>query len=633
MTAEIKYRSDIAGLRAVAVLPILLFHAGVNQLPGGFVGVDIFFVISGYLITSIIQSELSKGEFSMMEFYRRRVARIVPALLAVLAATMFAGTIMMLPPEMKALAPSVASAAAFGSNFYFFFSADYFGSAAETMPLLHTWSLAIEEQFYIFFPVLLLLVHRWDIFSARSVVAVATGLSFLTAFAFAHFKPEAAFYLIPARAWELGLGTLVALRGFPVLHSAFARNIAAVIGLSLIAVSVLLLKSSPLFPAPFALAPCLGAALLIAYGRDAPTSRLLSVRPMRMIGDISYSLYLWHWPIITFYRLQTGIELDWIETMALVTASVFIAYLSYQWIEKPCLAKLRSGRGAAPDQIRVGPAPVVLGGIVLQLIICAIAFTLPSIAQQVRTFPEEVTQLAGHVDYRKTQDYVYQYRREVCFFGESTTKSYDWKCLEPSRSQPNLVVMGDSHAAQYWRAFSERFPQYHVIQATNSGCRPLLHAEGEKICTDVVHHVFDEMLNTSNIHAVVLAARWRDNEVSPLVETIRFLHRKNIPVLVIGPTVEYDLDFPLIMARAVLSGDLTRIDKHRDKSRRLLDERLRPLVQDAGGTYISVFSLECSAPNTSCTLLDQKTSRPYHFDYGHLTLEASRELVGRMPAP
>lgn len=624
-----KYRPDIAGLRAVAVLPILLFHAGVSALSGGFVGVDIFFVISGYLITTIIQSEISTDSFSMMEFYRRRVARIVPALVAVLIATLVAGAFMMLPPEVKLLAPSAASAAAFVSNLYFFFTADYFGAAAETLPLLHTWSLAIEEQFYIFFPIILLLVHRTRMLSAKSTVAIVSLLSLGASFAFARLKPEAAFYLIPARAWELGIGAFVALGGFPHIRSSTVRNFAAIGGLVLILISVLTFIPGPLFPAPLALLPCLGTALLVAYGRDAITSPLLSLGPMRFVGDISYSLYLWHWPIITFYRLQTGIELDWTETLALVFASFLVAVASYRWIERPCLAWLKT-RTSGQKSRQVSRSAVVYGGIGVQAIVCGAAFLLPGMASQLKRWPDEVVRYAAHVDYRQSPDYVYQYRRGTCFFGASTSKRYNWDCLKVSKTKDNLVVLGDSHGAQYWRAFSERYPEYHVIQATNSGCRPVLNTTGEKLCTDVVRYVLGKLINKPGIRAAVLAARWRDSEVDDLLSTIRYLRERGISVLVIGPTVEYDLDFPLVMARSALHGDLSQIARHRIESRRLLDERMAPLVRGAGATYVSAFSLEC--PSTeSCTLVDRENSAPYHFDYGHLTLHASRELVARMP--
>lgn len=630
MTVHLKYRFDIAGLRAVAVLPILLFHAGVNTLSGGFVGVDVFFVISGYLITTIIQREITAGTFSMMEFYRRRVARIVPALLAVLAATMVAGSLLMLPPELRQLAPSVASAAAFASNFYFLFTADYFGAAAETLPLLHTWSLAIEEQFYIFFPVILLLVHRLKAFSARTTVAAISVLSLAAAFAFAQVKPEAAFYLIPARAWELGLGAFVALGGFPALRSALLRNLASVLGLGLIVVSIFTFNPGPLFPAPLAIIPCLGAALLIAYGREAPTSSLLSLRPMQFVGDISYSLYLWHWPIITFYRLQTGIELDWLETLGLVLASFVVAVASYRWIERPCLAWLKPSTPAHGAPLRPHASKVVYSGVAIQLVLCAIAFGLPAMAGQLRDWPEQVVRYASHVDYRQTPDYAYQYRREVCFFGASTSQAYDWDCLKTSDTKPNLVVLGDSHGAQYWRAFSERYTGHHVIQATNSGCRPLLNTQGESLCTGVVRHVLGEMLDKHAVRSMVLAARWRADEVDDLVETVRYVRSKGVSVLVIGPTVEYDLDFPLVLARAELQGDMAQISRHRVESRRRLDERMASLIREAGASYVSAFSLECPGSG-GCTLVDRKNLAPYHFDYGHLTLEASRELVHRMP--
>ncbi|KFI26950.1 hypothetical protein CG51_11390 [Haematobacter missouriensis] len=626
-----KYRADIAGLRAVAVLPILLFHAGVNSLPGGFVGVDIFFVISGFLITGIIVRELDQGRFTITEFYRRRVARIVPALVAMLLVTLLAGYVVMLPSELAALGGSAAWASLFLSNVHFYMTADYFGAAAETTPLLHTWSLAVEEQFYIFYPPLMMLLWRWRRVAPRTAVAVVCLLSFAVALLLGQrggSSLAAAFYLIPSRAWELGLGALVALGAFPVIASPRLRQGLAVLGLLAILVAIRVIHPGALFPAPLALLPCLGAALLIAYGQSGVTAGLLSSWPMRRIGDISYSLYLWHWPVITFYRIETGIHLSRMETVGLVLASFAVAIASYVLIEKPALARLRHGSRLPALRISGFGLAVLVGTAALSLVVAPLG-------QRFRDYPPDTQYIASFIDYRETKDYAQQFRKGICFMGETDVQTFNADCLRLSTDKPNVIVLGDSHAAQYWRAFADRYPAWNVIQATASGCRPLLDARGEKRCTDLMAHVF-AMLEAEPrppVEAVVLAGRWLDSEAPALVRTVAWLKERGPRVLVIGPTVEYDGDFPVLMARAGLGATpaemLADVEGKRLKEREALDARLAPLFSGTGATYVSVYRMECPA---ECLLRDQ-TGEPFHFDYGHLTLGAARQLVGMMPAP
>lgn len=619
-----KYRVDIAGLRAVAVLPILLFHAGVNSLPGGFVGVDIFFVISGFLITGIIVRELEQDRFTIAEFYRRRVARIAPALITMLLLTLAAGYVMLLPEDLTALGQSAAWASIFLSNVHFYLTADYFGATAETTPLLHTWSLAVEEQFYIFYPPLLMILWRWRGVSPRVAITVLCLLSFGIALYLGSSRTAAAFYLIPARAWELGLGALVALGVFPVLRSPLLRQGLAVAGLLTILVAIRVIQPGQLFPAPLALFPCLGAALLISYGQTGVTSRLLSCWPMRRIGDISYSLYLWHWPIITFYRIETGIHLSQVETLALIVASILAGAASYRWIEQPCLAWLRKDS-------RLSAPRVAAWGCGALMALAAAALLVAPAAERLRSYPPDVQLLASFVDYRDSESYTRQFRKGVCFMGETDAQTFNRDCLRLSTDQPNLMVIGDSHAAQYWRAFADRYPDRNVVQATASGCRPLLDATGLERCTDLMKYAFGLLGEAPKpgVEGIVLAGRWLDREVPALVATTKWLVDQGYRVMVIGPTVEYDGDFPVLMARARMDDEEASVDDLRLRDREMLDRRLQPLIEATGAIYVSAYRLEC--PEAGCLLRD-RTGAPLHFDYGHLTLAASREMVERMPA-
>ena len=326
------YRPDIDGLRAVAVVPVVLYHAGVPALTGGFVGVDVFFVISGYLITGIVAAGIAAGSFSIVEFYERRARRILPALFVVLAASVAAGWWLLLPEPLERFAKSLLAATLFGSNFWFLDSArDYFAPGSDFAPLLHTWSLAVEEQFYLFFPPLLWAVARWRRGREVRLVAWLSLASFLGAVVVVAVDPPLAFYLAPLRIWELGLGALLALRPVPRLAARWQREGLGALGLAGIAVAVFGYDDLTPFPGFAALAPCLGALAIIAVGSGGSVvNRALAIRPVVFVGLISYSLYLWHWPILAFLRVRLGeVELPSGVAAVAVLASLGCTLVSF----------------------------------------------------------------------------------------------------------------------------------------------------------------------------------------------------------------------------------------------------------------------------------------------------------------
>jgi peptidoglycan/LPS O-acetylase OafA/YrhL len=345
---KIGYRAEIDGLRAIAVLSVLAFHYGA-PLRGGFTGVDVFFVISGFLITQILASEIVAGTFSVLGFYDRRVRRIVPALLVMLAVSLAVGALLLFPGDYADLASSSASAAFAFSNFFFLYHTGYFDQLAELMPLLHTWSLAVEEQFYLVWPVLLLaLVVGRSRASVAAILAAGVAVCCAGSIIYFHFDPKAAFYSPLPRAWELGLGALLVF--LPPLSRRISE-IATVLGLVSIGVGFLVIKPTS-FPGASALYPCLGAALVIWPSEENTlASRLLGF--LSPIGLISYSLYLWHWPIWVFFRfyINNGIP-SHLQAITLALASIVVAALSYRYVEQP----FRRRRWRAPRTISVGLA-------------------------------------------------------------------------------------------------------------------------------------------------------------------------------------------------------------------------------------------------------------------------------------
>src|SRR5260370_11858991 len=298
-----RYRADIDGLRALAVIPVLFYHVRIPGFPGGFVGVDIFFVISGYLICGMIDEDVRNGSFSLSNFYQRRMLRILPALFVMFLVASALAYLYCLPVELEDYSKSLASAAGSVSNVYFAATAGYFDAPAETKPLLHTWSLGVEEQFYLIVPLLMLLACRVAPQRAGLLFAAAAALCFAAAFAISYRNTTFVFYLTPFRAWELALGALLSIKFIPAPRTEFSKNLCGGIGMLLVLGAVFLGSSS----APLLLMTSLasiGATLIIASSERGTSAvgKWLSLRPVVFVGLISYSLYLWHWPLIVFQR-------------------------------------------------------------------------------------------------------------------------------------------------------------------------------------------------------------------------------------------------------------------------------------------------------------------------------------------
>lgn len=360
--AHLKYRPDIDGLRAIAVLAVVLYHASPKWLRGGFIGVDIFFVISGYLISTIIFGSLGGRGFRYAEFYARRIRRIFPSLVLVLAATLGFGWYVLLSDEFRQLGRHVLGSAGFVQNLVLLREAGYFDTAAESKPLLHLWSLAVEEQFYIFWPVLLGLAWAQSGRSVLTWMGLAAALSFALNVGLVYRYPDAAFYLPLTRVWELAGGAILAYRGLrrQPHHSYRSREWQSVCGLALVLVGLLVIHRGLAFPGFWVLLPVLGTCLCIAAGPGAWLNRhVLGSRLFVWFGLISYPLYLWHWPLLAYARvLEGGIDPPRAVRFGAVAVAVLLAWLSYRFVERPL--RRREGSG------------VVIGLVVAMLVLALI---------------------------------------------------------------------------------------------------------------------------------------------------------------------------------------------------------------------------------------------------------------------
>ncbi|NTJ62184.1 acyltransferase [Agrobacterium rhizogenes] len=501
------YRRDIDGLRALAIIPVVLYHAGIPGFGGGFVGVDVFFVISGFLMASLISSEIAKGEFSLVRFYERRIRRIFPALFAVLATSSVAAWFLLMPAEFAYFARSLKAAALFTSNIQFDKESGYFDIGAHMKPLLHTWSLAVEEQFYILFPLLLLVVNR---FAQRYVAPILAGLlavSFMAStWTLFRSQPDA-FYLLQFRAWELLLGALLAFGVLPMPKQPKVRAGLATAGVLLIAIAIVGFSDRTLFPGPAALVPCLGAALVI-HARDelGPASRILQSPPMVFVGLISYSLYLWHWPLIVFSREVTGRELSLMQGSLIVLTSLAMAIISWRFIERPF-----RGRGSHVERM-----PLFASALTVVIAIAGLGDYVAHHGGVPGRLPADVQRV-----YASTYDQS-RFSLPPCF-AESDTAGRSAAEIRAGKlcplgpddtAKPSFLVWGDSHSGAMAPAIDAAAKQVGItgLFAGHSSCPPLpgvqLTPRGDtELCGDFNGAVRD-LIAAQHIPLVFLVAYW-----------------------------------------------------------------------------------------------------------------------------
>lgn len=333
---SINYRSEIDGLRALAVIPVILFHAGLNGFSGGYVGVDIFFVLSGYLITSILLGEMSVGTYTIVNFYERRARRILPALFFVIFCSLIPAWVLMAPHQLKDFSQSLVAVAAFSSNILFWKESGYFEVTAELKPLLHTWSLSVEEQFYVIFPLCLALLYRYGKSTLIYATSIVTLLSLTIAQWASTAEPSGNFFLLPTRAWELLAGSLIAYKIFGTVQVK-RQNLWEWVGFILIISSIVTYDENTPFPSLWTVPPVLGTCLIIYFsGPTTNLGRLLSYKPVVNIGLISFSLYLWHQPVLAFVRIWRP---ELLHNGSIIVAVLVLIYLlsrfTYSYVEQP----------------------------------------------------------------------------------------------------------------------------------------------------------------------------------------------------------------------------------------------------------------------------------------------------------
>jgi peptidoglycan/LPS O-acetylase OafA/YrhL len=598
------YRPDIDGMRAFAVMFVLVFHAFPGGLPGGFVGVDIFFVISGFLITQIIFSDMDRASFSPAIFYARRVRRIFPALIVVLIASLAAGYQLMLVPDLTSLCKNAAASALFSANLMLLSETGYFDIDAHLKPLLHLWSLGIEEQFYLVWPWLLLVVPRpWFV---RFVLAVMVS-SFALNILLIHDYPSATFYLPITRAWELMAGALVAR--WQLARGTRSELIAAA-GVMAIGVSLFWFNSRTVFPGLAAALPVAGTMLLLCSKESLFNRTILGNRTAVNIGLISYPLYLWHWPLLVFAQIyRSGVPPTNLQRVLILALSFALAWLTYKFVEKP---------------IRFGKRRVVAGLVTsMASIACVVAFPalgyMPPPPEPIRQLVDVPANGAG-------------WRVHECMLLDTDSHGFSKDCTETKR--PLVLIWGDSTASALIPGFRalQNDRDFGLAQYTVSSCKPYfikiestsdLCIERNKKISDIIRVLAPDI--------VVLHALWDRNDTAemmkPTIDAIRSSHVARI--IILGPVPVWRGGLPAAVAayyrikrRIIPERTFEAVDPA------FGDDNLRRIAGELGVTYISARNILCNGDGCVARIGNSLTTS----DTVHLT-GVGAEYLARAIAP
>jgi len=639
-----KYRPEIDGLRAIAVIPVILFHADIKQFSGGFVGVDIFFVISGYLITSIILSEKDNGTFSLAHFYERRARRILPALFFVILASLPFAWILLNPLDMNGFSKSLVAVSTFSSNILFWREDGYWGTASNLQPLLHTWSLSVEEQYYLLFPILIIAMQNYRRHFLLGSLILITFISLLVSQWASSTHPTAGYFLLPTRAWELTIGAIIAFyllyrkypANTPTIPHRLASELSGIIGLLLIGYSVFSFDETTPFPGFFALIPTIGAAFIIAFSsQNTLVGRLLSTRIPVNIGLISYGIYLWHQPLISFARHGSLTNPPEYLLLSLSLLSIPLAYYSWKYVEIPFRKRNIIKPKLVFNFAIAGTASFIIIGLTGYL-----------------TNGFSGLELRNKIPYDKI---------ELKLAGNNGLSN---KCDTPfalpqacrTHDEATILVWGDSFAAHLIDGILASNPNSRIIQMTKSACGPFFDVapvsaqypiNWAKGCLEFTGQVYHWIKNNKTIKHVVISSPftqyikkgnkllYRNGEIrnanigdatKELVKTLNKITLAGATPIIFSPPPTNGIDLGRCLARAQWMGVSL------DECNFQLKEMSKPITS----TYNLLSSLEESyrVINIKEMICDSFQCRTHigptwiYRDSGHLSHEGST-LLGK----
>lgn len=628
------YRPDIDGLRAIAVLSIVLFHVDATWLPGGFVGVDIFFVISGYLITGNLLKAMQPGTFSFTDFYRRRIKRIMPAMLFVTLISLVAGQFILLPDDLNKLAESAIASALSAANVYFtyFLDTSYFAPETAHQPLLHLWSLGVEEQFYLIWPAALLALYKMKrrALLLLSITTVA-ALSFLLAELLLSTAPMFAYYMLPTRAGQLLLGASCSVLASQYsLRGNAMQLLLQATGCALAAVSLFSLNEEIRYPGLNALPITIGTALLLLGGAGYTTSigKLLSWKPVSSIGLISYSMYLWHWPLLAYSRYALG-ELSLTYKLALITVLVCLSGVTYAFIETPYRRSQQGFRRLILRQFVVPAAFVCTFSV---LILQTDGLGLYAIGSDYKSALNDLPQRAGDETYvcqrtRVTAGYL---RQPECIIGAE----YSGPDNQPSaRNEPNILLWGDSNAAHYVGFIGELADEYGFAfrNIAHGMCLPILDRPEQfapsRRALDCEASGIAVRSQLEHYQTVIISGAWMrpierfPNFLPSLETTVRSLMNEGKRVIILGRVPFIPAVDGLCAAKAIKLAFLNCKDRSNVPRKEVesYNSLLRDLAKNTGASYYDVSRFICSNDACSSYLQDKQLYR----DPGHIGHQGS----------
>ena len=541
------YRADIQGLRGLAVSAVIIYHARASLAPGGYVGVDIFFVISGFVIAALIRRDLNRKTFSLRSFYRRRILRLYPALFVTLGFTIIAGAYILSPADLRELGRTTVSTVFFASNFDFMRLIGYFNNEAGLKPLLHMWSLGVEEQFYLVFPVILML--GWKFLPERVPTLIAGILitSLGLELRFAVTSPQSAFYLPFCRAFEFTIGAILAWTSWKRPRTRFSNEILSLVGMSLICIAILDFDETTRFPGLATLVPCLGAAVLVHLGPSSTlVSNVLGSSIPRLLGDASYSLYLWHWPVVVFARHIFLGQLNFQTTVGVLVTSILLGLLSWRFIEQPIRRTQR------PEW------PVFRSAFIAMGAFAGLGFALYISQGLPGRFSPQVRQL-----YESARDV--NRSRLSCHGSDSHMIPYDENCIfGDTTAAPDVAIWGDSYGAELSVALGEVLDKSHrsAMEITASACPPTIDYPTSRLpCLNHNRDTVERLIRDNRIRTVILAASYPPHDSAEWPPFFSGFSRAIISIRAAGkrvgilfPIPAYEFDPPAVIARLARTG-------------------------------------------------------------------------------
>lgn len=619
------YRPDIDGLRAIAVMAVVLHHASPIRFPGGFVGVDIFFVISGFLISSIILQQLGKGHFSFADFYGRRIKRIFPALTLVLISSLVMGWFWLPPLDYQVLGQHTMAAGGFVSNFVLWSEVGYFDKEAFNKPLLHLWSLAIEEQFYIVWPLFLWVLYRWRGQPQRLIVALLI-VSLAYNLYLVRTDTTAAFYNPLARFWELLMGAWLAARhqqSATTARPAWQAHALSTVGLVLLIAVMVQVTPSSRFPGWWAFVVTAAMVMIVSAGPQAWFNRVvLSSKPFVWVGLISYPLYLWHWPLLSFLHIKFGMDSPTSMRLGAVALSIALAWLTYRWLEKP----IRLGLiGTRQTLLALGLSMVITVGL------GAWVFTQKGFVDRYPALISDMMSKGGRATITEG------WRDGTCMLDYGLEASaYQPHCIDDKK--PLVFLWGDSHAGSLYPGFkalqdSGRY-NFGIGERSGAICPPILDFEPRPLCKSL-NDASIEAIRQSRPDVVVLYAWWHHKpyDLTNLDKTVQAIKDAGVPrIILLGAVPYWRTGLPAILLEHWKKGHvhaapplrLKREDWQPGLEAAAIEMRQR--AKDMDIEFINGMDYFCN--DDGClTRMSAESQQPISYDYGHLTVEASTYYI------